>query len=293
MFTGEIKGKSCAICKLKMQKGQEVLCCPQCNYLFHKEHMMEWLKISSYCPVCDTDFSKIIKKYKELLHREKIDQLIRNQQHHYELFFRNRNLFSGSSAIKITFIVFGIILGFVPVIALPFLTPFPQSIYFQAFSIIFSWMGLTMLALGINGFKKIIDNSWKEMYLYKEKIAITSDFFDDLDINSEDIIRINLLRVQSSGRYSPLQYFITLQVYTLKNKAYHFGKIYQTDSEITNMATLQQLKRKISNLYQIKVQEPKINFVYFIKRFKKHILYSTLIHVLLSIICGLISYFVI
>ena len=294
IFNGETKGKSCAICKLKIDKNQEILCCPQCNFLFHKEHMIEWLKISAYCPVCNADFSKIIKKYKELLHREKIDLLTRNQQQDYELFFSNTKLLSSSSSVKITLMIFGILLGFVPVIAVSFLSPFPQSIYFLVFFIIFSWFGAILFALVVESFKKTIDNYWNKMYLSKEKILITSELNDDLEINSEDIIRIDLIREQTtSSKYTPLQYFITLRIFTQKNKVYLFGKIYQSDTEIENLAIHNKLKREISNLFQIDVREPKQGLAYFIGRYKKYLLFSTLIHMLLSIICVLISYFVI
>jgi len=52
VFKGDIKGKICKICKLDLRKKQKVVACPQCQSLFHKEHLEEWLEKSQNCPVC-------------------------------------------------------------------------------------------------------------------------------------------------------------------------------------------------------------------------------------------------
>jgi DNA-directed RNA polymerase subunit RPC12/RpoP len=42
----------CIVCKLKMKQGDDVVRCPYCGYSAHKTHMLEWLHVKGYCPVC-------------------------------------------------------------------------------------------------------------------------------------------------------------------------------------------------------------------------------------------------
>ncbi|MHA1155570.1 MAG: hypothetical protein ACTSQK_05630 [Candidatus Heimdallarchaeota archaeon] len=43
----------CMICKLTFVFSDFVYQCPQCNCYFHKEHIENWLKDNTSCPVCD------------------------------------------------------------------------------------------------------------------------------------------------------------------------------------------------------------------------------------------------
>ena len=62
-YKGETEGKVCAICKLQFGDDQKILFCPNCESLFHEEHLLNWLSLNSECPVCARDFSKEIEKY--------------------------------------------------------------------------------------------------------------------------------------------------------------------------------------------------------------------------------------
>ena len=48
----------CMICKLDLREENEILQCPFCRSLFHKEHLEEWLTIKKTCPVCSQKFDK-------------------------------------------------------------------------------------------------------------------------------------------------------------------------------------------------------------------------------------------
>ena len=52
IYKGNIEGKVCAICKLDLRKKQKIVACPQCQTLFHKEHLEEWLEKEEKCPIC-------------------------------------------------------------------------------------------------------------------------------------------------------------------------------------------------------------------------------------------------
>lgn len=42
----------CQICKLTIKKNTEIVTCSSCSSFFHKNHLIQWLKTNSYCPVC-------------------------------------------------------------------------------------------------------------------------------------------------------------------------------------------------------------------------------------------------
>ncbi len=48
----------CLICQGLIKHGENVLECPTCNNVAHKEHMEQWLKIKEECPICKTRITK-------------------------------------------------------------------------------------------------------------------------------------------------------------------------------------------------------------------------------------------
>lgn len=53
VFEGVLEeGEICMICKIRLRKDKEILQCPLCGSLFHKEHLLEWLIEKDSCPVC-------------------------------------------------------------------------------------------------------------------------------------------------------------------------------------------------------------------------------------------------
>ncbi|MHA1213248.1 MAG: RING finger domain-containing protein, partial [Candidatus Heimdallarchaeota archaeon] len=54
VYQGEIGSNICPICKLPFQKTDSMLQCKNCLSIFHTEHLKQWLKDHSDCPVCET-----------------------------------------------------------------------------------------------------------------------------------------------------------------------------------------------------------------------------------------------
>ncbi|MHA1866943.1 MAG: hypothetical protein ACTSVB_05285 [Candidatus Heimdallarchaeaceae archaeon] len=48
----------CIICNGLIKKGQDLLECPNCENVGHKEHMLKWISIKEECPICKTQISK-------------------------------------------------------------------------------------------------------------------------------------------------------------------------------------------------------------------------------------------
>jgi hypothetical protein len=42
----------CMVCNLRMNPSDKTLTCPYCENVAHKTHMLEWLHVKNYCPVC-------------------------------------------------------------------------------------------------------------------------------------------------------------------------------------------------------------------------------------------------
>jgi predicted amidophosphoribosyltransferase len=49
---GRMRSGICMVCKRGLEKGDEILFCPYCGGLAHKDHMLEWLHVKDYCPTC-------------------------------------------------------------------------------------------------------------------------------------------------------------------------------------------------------------------------------------------------
>jgi hypothetical protein len=53
----------CSVCQLNIAFGDDVVRCPHCGVLSHRDHLLEWIKIRGFCPNCREKLSKVeIKK---------------------------------------------------------------------------------------------------------------------------------------------------------------------------------------------------------------------------------------
>jgi HEAT repeat protein len=50
--TSNLANKKCIVCNLPLGNNQELVQCPFCKNMAHKDHMLEWLKGRDYCPTC-------------------------------------------------------------------------------------------------------------------------------------------------------------------------------------------------------------------------------------------------
>ncbi len=46
------KDDFCMVCKLTFKNKDEILQCPVCESVYHKEHLLAWIRIHKNCPVC-------------------------------------------------------------------------------------------------------------------------------------------------------------------------------------------------------------------------------------------------
>jgi endogenous inhibitor of DNA gyrase (YacG/DUF329 family) len=53
----KVTGK-CMICNLEIRESEEVLWCPFCGNKAHKIHLLEWLHVKNYCPICNSHLNE-------------------------------------------------------------------------------------------------------------------------------------------------------------------------------------------------------------------------------------------
>ena len=109
VFTGELKKEKCSICKLRLKQSDEILQCPQCESLFHKEHLVRWLKEIPECPVCENNFSDLVKKYKDELFVEEDDPIFTEEEEPERYIFLNQNPLQGRIVLRIVTVIFGLV----------------------------------------------------------------------------------------------------------------------------------------------------------------------------------------
>jgi hypothetical protein len=47
-----IRSGICMVCKRGLENADEMLFCPHCGSLAHRDHLLEWLHVKNYCPTC-------------------------------------------------------------------------------------------------------------------------------------------------------------------------------------------------------------------------------------------------
>lgn len=261
-FTGEVKGQRCAICKLALDKRDEVLACFHCGSMFHKEHLFGWLIEIPECPVCTEDFSGIVEKYRAVIYEEADESIIGKLQEQPSFVITNENPVN-VIVLRIVLTIVGLIVALGPNIAISLPFPWmnisqfdPIVIFVGGFSmlmtVIFTFGGIVVIYYGSKKTKKDITNLWRHIILRQDKMVITSGKVPNVEFWPEDITRIELkTATKRSETTSITRYSVVFRVITRKNKIYDFGNIYTSiDSSRTRDIYLQ-LKNKIRENYGI------------------------------------------
>lgn len=146
-YKGETEGKVCPIYKLYFSDNQKILYCPNCESLFHEEHLLEWLSKNNDCPVCERDFTNEIEKYNI---RKKIAPIKERDTARIKLSRKKIILYNPDTkesyiVVKGVTIFFGLIFALAPTVAIALLVPFPIVLAAMIFSYIFYFGGMAIL----------------------------------------------------------------------------------------------------------------------------------------------------
>nr|MDO8098569.1 zinc ribbon domain-containing protein [Candidatus Njordarchaeota archaeon] len=56
---GNDHARRCMVCGLNLSGDGSVACCPHCGNTAHRTHLLEWLHIKKYCPVCGQHLTEL------------------------------------------------------------------------------------------------------------------------------------------------------------------------------------------------------------------------------------------
>ncbi len=56
--TSYTKDDICMVCKLSFKRKKDILQCPVCESLYHKKHLLDWIRTHKNCPVCSQTLYK-------------------------------------------------------------------------------------------------------------------------------------------------------------------------------------------------------------------------------------------
>lgn len=57
--TSNTKDDFCMVCKLVFKRKDEILQCPVCESFYHREHLLDWIRVHKNCPVCNQQLYEI------------------------------------------------------------------------------------------------------------------------------------------------------------------------------------------------------------------------------------------
>lgn len=296
-FTGEIKRQRCSICKLRLKKNDDVLSCPQCESLFHKEHLVRWLKEIPECPVCVHDFSDIVKKYRDVLFKEDQASIIPEQHESETYTLFNKDPLKGRIALRIFLTIFGLIFVFGSQ-SFSLVLPWNFALQLNIVLYLFGMIGMATIYFGNKKMMMDITNQWAKMIFTSDNILITSETVHNLEIWEEDVTKIELYHKTSPpDEGSRREYHVAFRIFTIKNKIYDFGYISTAYDEFVTLGIYRTLKQKIRKYYGIIVDDPRRHLGTYMSeglaRNWKFILIATLIHLVLSAVCIVIGYYLI
>ena len=61
-YQREFSNLTCVLCKQKIENCLKIGLCPQCNAIFHLNHLEEWIEENDNCPICQFEVKKKLGK---------------------------------------------------------------------------------------------------------------------------------------------------------------------------------------------------------------------------------------
>lgn len=273
-YDGDVDGKICSICKLELRSKQKILQCPFCGYLFHKDHLVEWLQTNKDCPVCNNLISIDISNsnFHDRITDKKSLTLLRTMRtfhnHHFSKRFsyhlsRILLFLLGLSFIGVSIYIFILVLNSGEL----------QDDGIYIFGIFISGFVLIGFAMIIIPNLKVFRSSynWKSLILIDDGILIEGKKLKAIKIEPNEIHSIELEQYLSSklirkrllgGGFkitSVVQFHIKIRIKSKDKKCYYIKSILQINSEQESNNLYQSLKDLLFQLYNIEVITPFIS----------------------------------
>jgi len=284
-YIGEIEGKVCAICKLTFRANDTILACPQCESLFHKEHLIEWLSIDNECPVCERDFTIEIEKY--LLREKRTKSGITLARKRFTL--NNPDLKASFTASKVLIIIFGLIVALLPTVAIALTVPLPAVFAAMIGSLIFYSGGIAIVNLAITQYRFY----WTDIAFSKKGITIDANKESQKDISRDEINEIKLrISEFTTDNSKKTTYHLALEFDTERGYI-DFGKIVSSGNYEIVHQFRNKLERQTKKLLNIDPVLTNFSASEYLRKSRRMILISGLIFIILNAILIPIGHFLI
>lgn len=287
-YNGEIKGKKCAICKLVLEEDDEILFCPECETLFHEEHLIDWLIDHNDCPVCGRDFTQEIEKYSIREGVEKIDRdTSRIRITRKKLILYNPETEESYRITKGVTIFFGLIFALAPTVVIALIIPFPIVLAVVIASYIFYFAGMVI----INHARTKYRFYWDKITFSKKGIIIGTSGSLSREVKPEKIKNIKLRITESSDDNNQnKEYHLALEINTTK-ELLQFGDISSSKNYIDIHILSERIDYQVKKHYNIEPIYTRFNANEYLLRNRKFILISGIFFVILNAILIPIGYF--
>lgn len=273
IFTSEENGEICAICRKKLKKDDLIIQCPNCSTFFHYNHLQEWLKANSECPVCkntlivlmpeDEDIDIADQSKGDSLEISKIEGVLKEDN---KIVFFNPILKPRISSIIVQILILTV--GFIffifsisdfaynlkSAISQPAIIIWWQIVFFLPFFLI----SLFIIFLGFVNNKIFFSSNWQNMELNDNKIVVTSKKIPkEIELFPDKIksILIETYEEEFEDTSEVIEdlFCLCLEITYEKGKKYHFKRIFEDISSTKTERVALMLEEFLMAKYSIQI----------------------------------------
>ncbi|MHA1154687.1 MAG: RING finger domain-containing protein [Candidatus Heimdallarchaeota archaeon] len=272
-FTNEENVELCAICRKNLKKNDLIYQCPNCSTFFHQNHLQEWLKANSECPVCRNTLIVLMsedEEEKNIDHSEdetlEISEIDGVQKEDNKMMFLNPILKPRIPSIifQIIILTAGLLIfcftlfDFTFGISVSILRYESVSWMTIVFALPFFFSSFFIIILGVENDKIFFSYNWQNLELNSNKIVVISKKFPkeiELFPNKIRSILIETYEDESEEHDEILEdlYCLRLEIINKDGKKYHFTRIFENISSSKTERVVQVLEEFLMEKYSIQI----------------------------------------
>ncbi|MHA1462878.1 MAG: RING finger protein [Candidatus Heimdallarchaeota archaeon] len=271
-FTNEENGEICAICRKNLKKDDLIFQCPNCSTFFHQNHLQEWLKANSECPVCrntliilmleDEEVKNVDHSKDETLEISKIDGVLKEDN---KLMFLNPILKPRIPSIifQIIILTAGLLMFSITLFEFTFgicvsiLRYNPINWIAIVFALQFFFSSFFIIILGVENDKIFFSNNWQNLELNNDKIVVISKRFPkEIELFPNKIRSILIETYEDESEHDEILedlYCLRLEITNKDGKKYHFKRIFENISSSKTERVVQVLEEFLMEKYSIQI----------------------------------------
>ena len=271
-LTEEDLGEECSICRKNLKQNESIVQCSNCDTFYHLQHLQEWLKKDSGCPVCrntiiiidSEDNENEIEKTQEIDSNDlaKINGIL--EESNRIIFFNPKLKPSVSSLfIQILIIAFSLLVMFFavfhsiePINNLIQYQPDFQMILFLVVDILFFFSGIILFYLGLVNKTILLSNNFQTIIFEENKLIINSKrrpFQREINQDNLKILRYDILEDEIEIAEELLDdfYNLKLEIVTKNNQKYKLRNIFSNTNNAITKGIAQKIEDFVKENYQV------------------------------------------